>query len=499
MKAKPAALYAFFVGAVCMIFSGGTTNIPILAWIWPACLMYAFRRLRGRVKMTLVSVILLASGAVRFRGYTGTGIGGDLASGAVLSLLVLIPLLADRYFYPRLKEKTGAFSVLLAPLALTAAGTLADLLVSTPALAYSQTGNLPLMQAVSLIGSYGLTFLIYLFASTLLYAFESRRFERRNAKPLFACVLALVLLLVFGGARIAAAPTVGDDSVLIAMALTPEEGDWTKGTLVVPSYEENIAFLKEKCALARAGGAEILLFAEQAFEFDDAEEESYLAEASLAARENGLWVVFTADIHDTDGDIGGRSENRMFLMDPQGNAAGTYAKYKLLPGPLEADEYERGDGEILFSEITRRDGGKLYLSSVICFDSNDGRYLAGMDERTDILLIPAWGWNGCDPSQVRMQAFRAIENGVSMASSAVNAKSVATDWLGNVVCETDEATCGRDALNFARLPLREGTHSTLYHRVAGWIDWAYPAGAALLILISLLPVKKRARRKERGD
>lgn len=482
-------LLIFAAGVLTSVFSNARFNIPVFAWIWPGCFMFAFRNVRKKGYLALMSVILVLMQGVRYFGYTDLGFALDEAVGVIIGLSLLIPLLADRFVYPRLSERTGGFAVLFAPAAFTAVNMLLGLVASMPVLAYSQSDDLPLTQTASLVGAYGLSFLIFCFGSVVNYAVENSKNIRNALKP--ACIYGAVMtaLLVFGGARLVFTECDADYTVQLALALTPAEGDFADGTLTVPSYEENAAFINEKAALAKAGGAELLSFAEEGFEIDDSDLDKYLETVGAAARENGIWIMFTVDMQDTDDSDGGKSYNKEFLFDANGEINAEYCKYNLLPSVIEANDYVRGDGNILYSELSLKNGGTLSLSSLICYDSNNGRYVAAMNDKTQLLLVPAWGWDGCDMYQYGMERFRAVENGVALVSPAIDAHSVGFDRLGNMVYCTDEASNGRGALTFAHIPVRANARPAPYHYIAVVIDWLYLALAVVMSALAFL--KKR--------
>ena len=101
---------------------------------------------------------------------------------ALQVVLGCIPYLADRLLAPRIP---GFASTLVFPLAATAwefinLGT--SPMGSFGSQAYSQVGNLPLMQLVSLTGIWGITFLISWFASVVNWVMGTKlRLEAKQA------------------------------------------------------------------------------------------------------------------------------------------------------------------------------------------------------------------------------------------------------------------------------------------------------------------------------
>lgn len=476
----------FILGLIACVFSCGRFNIPVLGWIWPACLLFAFRTFRTRRAELLAGLVFLLAQTLRYWGYTGAGVAGDALIGAVIGLTVLVPLMLDRMVYLRLKNRCTACAILFAPFVFTAVVMMTDLFISMPQLAYSQGENLPLVQASAIIGSYGVSFLLTLFGSAAAYMLAERKH-----RPLCVCTLVLLAIFVLGGARLAFTPTRGDGIVRMATALSPIEGDFLEDTLVSPDYEGNMTFLNEKAATARAAGAEVLCFAEEAFEYEDVEEEKYIDAVSAIARETGINILFPVDVADTDGSTHGRSENKEFLFDREGKLVATYYKTNLLPGMLEADSYVAGDGSILYAELPTSDGRTVNVASVICFDSNNPRFVTGIDDRTDVLLLPSWCWDGCDAYEATALSFRAVENNVALVTPCVDAKSTTYDWTGSIVCRTDAATTGRDGITFTNVPVRSESTRAPYHFISVWLDWIYLAGTVLLAIYTVISVRRK--------
>ena len=139
---------------------------------------------------------------------------GGAFPGALYYLVVLgfgvifiLAYLIDRLLAPRLG---GMLGTLVFPLAMTTVCYLNGLFDPFTATqtnpAYTQYGNLPLLQLLSVTGLWGITFLMSWLASVVNWAWE-RGFawpRVRGGAALYAGLLALVLL--FGGARLALFP-----------------------------------------------------------------------------------------------------------------------------------------------------------------------------------------------------------------------------------------------------------------------------------------------------
>src|SRR5690242_6311757 len=181
--------------AALLLFAGGRWVIPLAAWLAPVFLLRFVRTqpvLRG----------LLLAWLVRWAANALTTQGTILYPGLVPYLLLLVTslvatlsFLADRLLAPRLP---GFVGTLVFPLAFTTLEYLSSFgpYGSFYSIAYSQYGDLPLMQLVSVTGVWGLTFLLTWFAAVVNWAGE-RGFawpQVRGGLLLYAGVLGAVLL-----------------------------------------------------------------------------------------------------------------------------------------------------------------------------------------------------------------------------------------------------------------------------------------------------------------
>jgi len=55
----------------------------------------------------------------------------------------------------------------------------------------------------------------------------------------------------------------------------------------------------------------------------------------------------------------------------------------------------------------------------------------------DLVLNPSYDWPGLNPYHARIVAFRAIENGANIFHHCMAGTSLAVDYLGNALAQTD--------------------------------------------------------------
>ena len=210
-----------------------------------------------------------------------------------------LPLLADRLLAPRLG---GFAATLIYPLALTAfdfIGAITNPMGSIGAQAYTQYGNLALMQLLSITGMWGIVFLVNWFGAVVNWAWE-RSFEWKTiwrGAALYVGVLVLVLL--FGEVRLAYTPeptstvrmhglTAVDMRVELAGLHQAMANDWGAYRQISAGFQEQYftATIRE----ARAG-AEIVHWPEMAVMLAAEDEDGFLARlpGKLHVRRASTW------------------------------------------------------------------------------------------------------------------------------------------------------------------------------------------------------------------
>src|SRR5215472_4974285 len=183
-----------------VLFAFGTVKwtIPLAAWLYPVFLLRFVRTqplLRGVLLLLLALVLLLV---VELQGYLP--LAGALyylapvGLAVVFGIVVTLPYLIDRLVAPRLGGMPGT---LVFPLAVTTVWYLSALVnpfgtFGNPA--YTQYGDLPLLQLLSVTGLWGIVLLMSWFASLVNWAWE-QGFAWSRVRPgvlLYVGLLALV-------------------------------------------------------------------------------------------------------------------------------------------------------------------------------------------------------------------------------------------------------------------------------------------------------------------
>ena len=473
------------------VFAQAKAAIPLAAWLAPIFLLRFVRSqkvLRGMLLAYPVTAAAFLSG--------NWNLLADplLLSlfGGVFGLLTLFPYLADRLITPRLH---GFVATLVFPLAYV---TFEYLLSFGPSstwfsLAYTQYGNLPLLQMVSVTGLWGVTFLIAWLAAVVNWAWEHHFvwLTIRRGTLLSAGVLAVVLL--GGGLRLAffpaASSTVRIAAVTASRAAYPPgsemgglEAKFLSGTISSPEvqrFRQAAARLDDdlfsrSLQQARAG-AKMISWSEQGAMVVKEDEAALIERGQQLARQEGVYLNMGIVVWMTHPLY---VEDEAVLVGPSGQVFWRYDKAH--PVPFGLEPFPPGNGIV---PVIQTPYGRL--STVICYDAD---FQSLMRVGTDLMLVPSNDELGMDPMHAQMATLRAIENGYSLVRPTSNGLSLAVDYEGRVVGAADFFTSDQQVV-VATLPMH-GV-STLYSTIGDLFAWLSIGG--LLALIGVVIVQGRRK------
>jgi apolipoprotein N-acyltransferase len=489
------------LGILLFAFVTPKWTIPLAAWLYPIFLLRFVRTQplwRGILLVLLASVLVAEfelQGVVPFPG------AFYYLSVFVIGVLGILPYLLDRVLARRLGGLPGT---LVFPLAVTTVWYL-DALVN-PAFgtmgnpAYSQYGNLPLMQLLSVTGLWGIDFLMSWLASLVNWAWEQGfAWPRvRGGAALYTSLLALVLL--FGGARLALFPAQGStvrvagttpSPALIAaankqvsqnMEALMSGGTQAQRELIRQAYAPvNDELFSLSLQEARAG-AKIILWPECGANVLQEDEAALLARATALARTTGTYLDMGL-CEMLSHPVPSRSVfDEIILLDPSGSVAWRYQKAHPVPG----EPFPPGDGHV---PTVQTPYGRL--ANVICFDADfPGTIRQAGQAGADVLLVPGNDWREIDPLHTQMATFRAIENGFSLVRQASHGLAMTVDYEGQVLGASDYFT--RDPQVMVAYVPMQGVR-TIYATIGDLFAWLSVAGLVALIGVAI------ARRRKAGE
>jgi apolipoprotein N-acyltransferase len=478
------------LGGLLHVFGFGKRMIPIAPWLGFLFLVRFSRAQPLLIACLGVWLAFLVAVAVANRGVIKLPPVGFFGIVLLISGTITLPFLADRLLSPRLPALLSTLVFPCAYVLVEWINAQVNPFGSWGSEAYTQFGNLPLMQLASVTGLWGITFLITWFGSLGNWVW-SHGFNWSIVEVevmIYAAVWGLVMLS--GGGRLAFARRNTPAVRVAAIGWPTEVFDWSEVGLLVSDDSLTAEQLEQSCQKlkilhqrllddsrreARAGAKIVAWTEASAIVFA----QDYLAmieKAQQLAKEEGIFLlVATGVIHRERPQP--RADNLAVLVTPKGEVAFTYHKVHEIPPALYVTLLGKGPVSTYDTQYGR-------LAAAICFDLDHPEYLRQVGRAgADILLAPYGDWETIKSLHASMAAFRAVENGVSLIRPAQFGVASAVDPYGRVLASMDEFTA-EQRIMVAQVPVT-GKH-TLYSIFGDWFAWLSAAGLLGLIIASIL-------------
>jgi apolipoprotein N-acyltransferase len=171
-------------------------------------------------------------------------------------------------------------------------------------------------------------------------------------------------------------------------------------------------------------------------------------------------------------------ENKMIIIDPNGQIQSAYTKNNPVPG---AEPIVKGATPMPFLKTPYAE-----IAAAICYDGDFPNFIrAAGKNKAEIMFLPANDWKEVDPIHTHMAVTRAIENGFSLIHPAGQGLSVATDNRGRTISSMDYYTTDEQIM-YADVPAQHAF--TLYPLIGDAFAWLCIAG---LITFLSVPVFKK--------
>lgn len=462
------------IGGILLIFSNGIWKIiPLATWLTPVFLMRFVRTQKSGRGLFIIMITHMGAYVIMMQDVLPGMMGYSIS--VAYGLFFFLPFLADRLIAPRLRGYLATLAFPLAWITLEYVLALATPYSTWFSLAYTQYGNLPLLQIVSVTGIWGVSFLIAWFAAVANWVWEQnfKWSQVRGGVGLYAGILVLVLLL--GGARLVLFPpqsttvrvaTVTRSFDLFSRVGECEQGDWE--CIRVLTGESLDDYLEDSRQAVRAG-AKIVVWQEGALWVLEEDEDAFIERGREFARQHDVYLAMGLMVLPRD-EAPTYRENKVILIDPSGSLMWEYLKSQPVPGDIDTP----GDGQ-----VPTQDTPYGQIASVICFDL-DWPYIsrqAGM-AGVDLMLVPADDWLPIDPVHSHMAAITAIGNGFSMIRPTYEGLSIVVDYQGRVLAAMDDFTT-EEVVMIADVPM-EGV-TTIYSRIGDLFAWLCVVGFVAVV------------------
>lgn len=480
------------LGTLALSFANGATAVPIAAWLAPLLLLCFVMATRPLVGFVLMSVSVTIASLVTLRGVIPVPQAEFVVTCLISGVLGALPYLFHRLVAPRVGTIIGTLAFPSFSVALLYLLALASPFGTWGVDGYVQADFIPLTQFASLAGVWGVTFMVFWFASAVQAALQWHEPRAHTGLVAFGCAFAAIL--VWGGLRMASVPAPTANTTVAALTTPiglPEK--FFEGCVLRDDQacrdkgaRKRLEAFFASSADAADAGAKLLVWPEAAAQFDQSLEDEFAARASTFAREHAVHLVAGVALVPTDTDA--PMINKAIVFAPSGELSFEYHKSVPVPGePIVA-----GDGKI---HTVDTPFGRLGV--IICFDadfpllSRQARALG-----VDVLAIPANDWRAITPLHGEMSRFRAIENGFSVVRATSNGLSLIADTNGRVLDESNSFEAPGER---AHAPLSVASRSTMYSRIGDAFIGVCLTLVAILLLISIVSARRRAQDQSHPD
>jgi apolipoprotein N-acyltransferase len=380
----------------------------------------------------------------------------------VVIVAIAVPALAFAGLALLVRRLARRGRTLLAALALPAGWTAFEFALSrlSPhgtfgSVAYTQMDCLPIVQAASVTGISGITFLLMLVPGAVAVATLPRA-ARSRPRILVATAAVVALALAHGGWRLLRDEP-GRSSVTVGLVAADRPGQPSPAGS--EAARELLGGYSRELARLRSRGADVLVLPETVVR---AEADGLAAlHEDLAGATEGRLLVMGADL------VGAAGETNAAVAFVAGSPGPTvYAKQHLLP-PFES-RYQPG------RELAVLDTQWGRLGLAVCKDM-DFPALGRQYSRSGaaLLLVPAWDFTADGWLHGRMAVLRGVEGGFAVARAARGGRLTISDDRGRVVADAASADApSADApVVFVLGKVGIRPENTPYARLGDWFAW----------------------------
>lgn len=468
------------IGTILFSVGLGKWYIPLAGWLWPIFMLRFIRTQKPLPGLITAALALISCCYIQWSGIVG---GTPLVQVSTFVLiggvLYTAPFVFDRLIAHRLR---GVLSTLIFPLALVAVEYGSSFSPNGPwcSIAYSQYGNLPLQQLVSITGIYGITFLVAWSAAVVNAAWENE-FEWpkiRKMAGFCACILAIIILC--GGARLAFFPPEAKTVRVASIVAPPGDNIITllasREQRQIPPVEKTIAIMENLSAKGAQAGAKIVNWNELSLRVSESDEAAFIDSACKLALKEKIYLLLAICIFPEK--PGSLATNKLVFIDPSGKVQWQYIKNHPVP-QIEEPYVVPGDNKIPISDTPY---GKI--AAVICFDADFPAFIRQAGQAgANLLFVPSEDWEPLLTTHTQMMTFRAIENGFSLVRCTYEGLTMAVDHQGRTLTAVNYFRTNENVI-ISDVPMKGVT--TIYSKIGDLFAWLCCAGFVIIVVLALL-------------
>jgi apolipoprotein N-acyltransferase len=333
-------------------------------------------------------------------------------------------------------------------------------------LAYTQMNCLPAIQIASITGIWGISFIVFLFASTVAALLTGAGKPSQRRALAITVGLVVCVVLVFGEWRLKRNPSAEPVAVTLIAKDVPM-------SLYLGTEAQALELLREYADEVRRitpAGTQVVVLPEKI---------GRLSESALPEVDALFSSVATTTRSAIVLGLVRRTPSAAFnssrFYSSNGKLEANYDKHHLLLG---VEPEKPGDKRVILDQPSGRWG--LQICKDMDFPKLSREYAT---DGANLLLVPAWDFNLDRWLHARMAVLRAVENGFALARSARNGLLTLSDSRGRILAET--ATLPSRFVSITG-KVNVASEETFYTRTGDWFAWLCIATFVILLAYRLL-------------
>lgn len=495
----PAPVLWLLLAIVVLAVSNGRWIVPAATWLGPAFMLHFLDTARRWTGLTLGLTASFLVWSFSWQGMIPAPGWLYFMVTAIYAVVYFLPYIAHRF----LASGASAFrSSLVFPTAWVGVDLLfqryASPYGSWTSLAYTQLDFLPLTQLAAVTGSFGVTFLVTWFASTLAWLWRSGVTVRRLRTAALSYGIPFAAVMALGASRLAMVES-GAPTLRVA-AITPSEeleaefnaafqAAMTADTLSDAQTIELIdaatrlnADLIDRTRRAADEDVDVIAWSETAARVTKGGAADLIAGGRRLVDAHGVVLVLAYATWDPESTppLG----NKLAILHPGATSAVHYSKARPIIG-AEAPFLAGGDSAVAIIETP-----DARLAAAICHDLDFPDLIREAGRKNARLMVgPSNDWPQIADMHAGMARLRAVENGFALMRPTSGGRTIAVDAHGREMTWVDRDGVQITSVSIAGAP-------TVYARIGDLFAWLC-LGGFLLLAAWTLADQRRSRLSRR--
>ena len=518
--------YILIISIISLFGSG------ILHFISICIMLYYFRQHKWWISMAIMLPLTIVTTFIANQGFIPFPPPILAIVSIILSVIYLLPFLLDRIFHRKLPSLLKLlflpsiayiFNLFLTKGPMGSMGYIANNLVDLKWL----------MQWTSVMGIFGIGFLMYLYATVVVQLITSYRQGTFDKRLFVIASIVLIMMVIFGfyrlnqgekylnNAKSVRVATITNEQTPIGEVLYEsytgekkvidremsqsdpvnltiqfalmdfkDHADEMKYANVVTVINDQFDYLMSQAQKAADMGAKIIVVSEAEVITVKDNEEKFIKVVQRFAKENQVYFFFAMGslIPNAVFPESPFVENKIIVIDDKGSIRDTYFKNIPVEG---IDPSLPGNGKMRILETPY---GRL--SYAICYDTDFPDLMRQIGQlKADLLLVPTGDWKDISPYHTKATNIRSIENGFAQVRAVSGGLSSAVDSYGNYLA-SDDYFEDLDHLMITDVPMKaKATYYTKFGDLAYYISGIIIILSLTMMIYKYFSISKNNRNK----